>query len=176
MKTRSKGPLELLERAQRRSFDDADVALEPGGGDVAARHLGVVGVDLERDDGAVLGQARRHGDGRVAGEGADLEHAGGLRGEHEEFEESPFLAADHHSPGGKVLLGRGVDLFEVPGWGRVCASCVLEDLGVDELDHEPMVGAPPACPEASSDPVRPATAGLSARQTCAPSWRSPPMS
>ena len=50
--------LQLLEGAQRRALDHADVALEPGGGDVAPRHLGVVRVDLERDDGPVLAEAR----------------------------------------------------------------------------------------------------------------------
>ena len=107
------GPLELLERAQGRALDHADVALLAGGGDVAPRRRGVVGVDLERDDRPALGQPRRHGDGRVAGEGADLEHPGGLGGEDQQLEEAALLAPHHHSPGGEVLLGGGVHRLEV---------------------------------------------------------------
>ena len=128
-------PLQLLQGAQRRPLDHADVALEPGLGNVAPGHLGVVRVDLERNDGPVLAQPRRHGDGRVAGEGADLEDAGRLGGEDEQLEETALLAPDHHPPGGKAVPGGGVHRLEVPRGRRRVRVGVRLDLGIDQLGH-----------------------------------------
>ena len=155
-------PLQLFQGAQRRALDHADVALEPGGGDVAPRHLGVVRVDLERDDGAVLAEAGRHGDGRVAGEGADLEDAGRLGGEHQQLEETALLAPHHHPPGGEVLPGGGVHRRQVAGRRRRVRVRVLQDLGIDELGHgtDGRRRSGPATPR----PARPAAAARPCRR------------
>ncbi len=123
--------LQLVEGAQRRPFDHADPALVPGRGDVAPGDRGVVGVHLQGDDGSPRRESRRHGDGRIAGEGADLEDPGGLGGVDQQLEEAAFLAADHHPPHLEVLPGRRVDRGEGAWGGRRVLVGVLLDLGID---------------------------------------------
>ena len=82
MKTRSKGsPRSALSvaRLSRAGADPhLDLAVEAGARDVAARDLGVVLLELEADQAAVVRQRAPHPDGAVAAERADLEDPAGV--------------------------------------------------------------------------------------------------
>ena len=167
MKTKSKGPCSSLQGSQRRSLDHADAALVArprrccpgrpwrGGGRPRSEMIE-----------PPWAQPGRHGDGRVAGEGADLEDPGGLGGEHQQLEEAALLAPDHHPPGGEVLPGRGVHRLEVARGRRRVRVGVLEDLGIDRVGHGTH----------GRRPVRRRRLTGPHSQTCAPSRSSPPMS
>ena len=105
MNTRSKGPDNWPSETRSPGPSITLIRLSsPGRRDVAARRQGVVRIDLERDDGAARRQAGRHGHGRVAGEGADFEHPGGLGGKDQGLEEPSLLASHHHPPRSAEIL------------------------------------------------------------------------
>jgi len=65
-------------------------------GDVAARDLGVLRLELARIDVPARRQPRRHRERRVAAVGADLQHAPRADPEDEQLEEPPLDRAGEH--------------------------------------------------------------------------------
>ena len=54
---------------------DLDAIGDPRASEVAPRHLGIAGVDLQRDEAPVVRERSREPDRAVAAQGADLQHA-----------------------------------------------------------------------------------------------------
>jgi len=115
---------EARQCVKRAAHTNLDEPFEPGSRDIGARHLGVIGVGLERDE-TPLGEKRTgEPDRAVAAKRSDLQNlpcADGTRQQHEEL----------------ALIGRDADRRQT---GRfACLECrrkrrvVLDEMGGDEV-------------------------------------------
>ena len=105
-------PVEPGDRLERGAEPVVDAIVDSGLFRVAARDRRRLLVHVTRDDPAAGGKRERHRDGRVAGEGPELEHAAGAQAADERAEETALEPADHHLRRGRLLVRLRGETFE----------------------------------------------------------------